>query len=83
MIVAALAIGSVLTKKPASWYPKKLSHTAVERYITNTLSATNVKCNGGKDFTLKKAGDTFTCSAAEGKTFTVTITNKDGHYTVG
>ncbi len=62
---------------------KKLSHTAVEDYITKNLGATNVKCNDGDDFEMKKNGSSFTCSADGGKTFTVTIKNKDdGSYVV-
>jgi hypothetical protein len=42
-----------------------------------------VSCNGGKDFAMKNNGDSFTCTASGGKTYTVTITNKsDGHYSV-
>jgi hypothetical protein len=82
VIVGVLAIVSVAAKVPSSWYPKKLSHTAVENYIHNNLNASNVRCNGGSDFTMKNKGDSFTCTAAGGKTFKVTITNTDGHYLV-
>jgi hypothetical protein len=62
---------------------KKLSHTAVQNYIEKTLGASNVQCNGGKDFTMKNNGDSFTCTAAGGKTYKVTIENKDdGKYLV-
>jgi hypothetical protein len=62
---------------------KKLSHTAVENFISSKLGASSVNCNGGKDFTMKHDGDTFTCSASGGKSFTVTIENKDkGNYVV-
>jgi hypothetical protein len=83
VIAGILVIVSVVAKVPASLYPKKLSHTAVEKYITQNLGASNVECNGGKDFTMKNNGDTFTCSADGGQTFTVTIEDKnDGHYLV-
>jgi hypothetical protein len=61
----------------------RLSHTAVQNYIEQHLGATGVVCNGGKDFTMKSNGQTFTCTAAGGKTYTVTIENKDnGTYQV-
>jgi hypothetical protein len=41
-----------------------------------------VKCNGGSDFTMKKSGQTFQCTADQNRAFTVTITNTDGHYQV-
>jgi hypothetical protein len=83
VVVGVLAIISVAAKVPSSWYPKKLSHTAVERYITTHMHATNVTCNGGSDFTMKTNGASFTCSAAGGQTFKVTITDKkNGVYLV-
>jgi hypothetical protein len=86
VVLGALALVSVLAKIPSSLYPKKLSHSAVENFIQGSSKLnkpTNVSCNGGKDIDLKKNGATFTCSAAGGRTFTVTITDKnDGHYTV-
>jgi hypothetical protein len=82
-IVLALAVVSLIAKVPSAWYPKKLSHTAVEKYITNNLNASNVQCNGGSDFTMKENGATFRCTAAGGKTFTVEIQDKnDGKYLV-
>ncbi|HKC28208.1 MAG TPA: hypothetical protein VKB75_09370, partial [Jatrophihabitans sp.] len=60
-----------------------LSHTAVENYIASHLNASQVQCNGGNDFTMKHSGDTFTCTAAGGKSFKVTIENKkNGSYLV-
>src|SRR5207302_4436022 len=56
VLAAAAVVVLLLTKQ------KKLSHTAVENYIAKQYSASNVKCNGGKDFKLKN-GATFTCSA--------------------
>jgi hypothetical protein len=62
---------------------KKLSHSAVENFISKQLGASNVQCNDGKDFTMKKDGATFTCTGSGGRTFTVTIENKDnGDYVV-
>ncbi|MDT4947911.1 MAG: hypothetical protein QOJ37_506, partial [Pseudonocardiales bacterium] len=64
---------------------KKLSHTAVESYIkSQNPGASNVTCNGGKDFEMKKNGDAFTCtSSGSPSSFTVTIKNKDtGNYVV-
>jgi hypothetical protein len=81
VVVVVLAVVSVVAKVPASLYPKKLSHTAVEKYIASNFSASGVKCNGGKDFKIK-AGDTFTCTADQNSTFTVKVTNKDGGYQV-
>jgi len=78
VIVGALALVSVLAKVPSSWYPRKLSHSAVEKYIDGNSklgSPTDVKCNDGKDFTLKNDGDKFQCTASAGKSFTVTITD--------
>ena len=79
----------VLVRSPpscSSWSSsgnKKLSHTAVESWIQTNLGATNVNCNGGKDFEMKNKGDTFTCTGDGGKTFTVTINNTDnGDYSV-
>jgi hypothetical protein len=78
VVAAAVVVVLLLANRE-----KKLSHTAVEKYITNNLGATNVKCNGGNDFTMKHNGDKFTCTADGGKTFTVTIENKnDGSYLV-
>ena len=83
VVVVALAVVSVVAKVPSSWYPKKLSHTAVENYIEHTLGASNVVCNGGSNFTMKHDNDSFSCSAANGQKFTVTIQNKDnGTYVV-
>jgi hypothetical protein len=83
VVVVALGLISFVAKVPASLYPKKLSHTAVEQYIVDNLGATNVKCNGGSDFTMKHDNDSFTCTAAGGKTYTVTIKDKsDGNYVV-
>jgi hypothetical protein len=85
VVVAALAVVSVVAKVPSAWYPKKLSHTAVENFIRNDphLGGSDVTCNQGKDFTLKTNGAQFTCTAAGGKTYTVTIQNKNnGTYVV-
>jgi hypothetical protein len=83
VIAGVLVVGSIAAKVPSSWYTKKLSHTAVENYIANKLHASGVQCNGGKDFEMKHDGDTFTCTAQDGKTFTVTVENKDnGDYLV-
>jgi hypothetical protein len=76
-----LGLVSVLAKVPSGLYPKKLSHSAVEKYIAQQYSATNVSCNGGKNFTLK-TGKTFGCSAAGGKSFNVTIKSTGGDYEV-
>ena len=82
VLVAALVLVSVLAKVPASLYPKSLSHTAVEDYISKQYTATNVSCNDGKNFKMKNSA-TFTCSAAGNQTFTVTITDKsNGSYQV-
>ena len=81
VVLAVAAVLIFLVFKPFA--DKKLSHTAVEKYITSKLNATNVNCNNGQDFEMKKNGDSFKCTAASGKTFTVTIKNKDdGHYVV-
>jgi hypothetical protein len=62
---------------------KNLSHTAVEIYIANDLGASNVQCNHGEDFPMKHNGDSFTCTAAGGKSFKVTIeSTEDGSYLV-
>ncbi len=62
---------------------KRLSHSAVEKYITSQFNASDVTCNGGSDFEMKKDGATFTCAANGNQTYTVTINNKDnGAYTV-
>ncbi|MDQ2797854.1 MAG: hypothetical protein M3Y06_11980, partial [Actinomycetota bacterium] len=84
VVVAVLVVASLITRVPAALYGnKKLSHTAVEKYITNTLKASGVKCNGGSDFEMKKNGDTFTCTASGGTSFTVTIKDKsNGKYVV-
>ena len=83
-LVVVLAVAAVLiflVFKPFA--DKKLSHTAVEKFITSRLGATNVKCNNGQDFDMKHNGDSFKCTAAGGKSYTVTIKNKDnGRYEV-
>src|SRR3954465_13641775 len=80
VVVAAAAVVVVLLVMKGD---KKLSHTAVETYITNQLGASNVVCNGGNDFSMTSNGDSFTCTAAGGKTYQVTIVNKDpGSYLV-
>ncbi|MGI8680102.1 MAG: DUF4333 domain-containing protein [Jatrophihabitans sp.] len=83
-LVVVLAVAAVLVFVVFQPFGnKKLSHTAVEKYITSNLKATNVKCNGGNDFEMKKNGDSFTCTSSGGGTFTVTIKNKDdGRYVV-
>ena len=80
VVVAAAVVVALLVVKG----DKKLSHTAVENYIQDTKHlGTNVKCNNGKDFTMKKNGDSFTCTADGGKSFTVTIKDKsNGSYVV-
>ena len=58
---------------------KKLSHTAVENFITNSAQLgkpTSVTCNGGKDMTMTRNGQSFSCSAGGGKSYTVTIKDK-------
>ena len=63
---------------------KDLSHTAVEKAIAKQYKTSGVTCNGGKNFTLDKKGDTFGCTDSDGKKFTVTITDADnGTYKVG
>jgi hypothetical protein len=85
-VLGLVVLIGVLTKTPKSVFgEKKLSHTAVEKFITSDprLGGTNVKCNGGNDFTMNKNGDSFTCTADGGKSYTVTIENKDnGKYEV-
>ena len=81
VVVIVLVVVAFVAKVPASLFPKKLSHSAVEQYIATNFSATGVKCNGGKDYKIK-AGDTFTCSADQNASFTVRLTNKDGGYQV-
>jgi hypothetical protein len=67
-------------------FPTALSHTSVERYIEGSAALGNpkaVRCNGGRDFPLHAAGDTFTCSDDTDRSFLVTITNpQDGSYVV-
>jgi hypothetical protein len=86
VIVLALFLVSWLAKIPSSLYPKDLSHSAVEKFIegNSTLGKpSNVTCNNGKNFRLKNNGDTFNCSSSDGRTFKVTITDKDnGKYVV-
>jgi hypothetical protein len=86
VIVGVLGLISVVAKVPSSLYPKDLSHSAVERYIEGSSqlgNPTDVRCNGGKNFRLKNNGDSFTCTATGGRSFKVTITNKDkGNYVV-
>lgn len=81
VLIAVLAVISVVAKVPAGLYPKKLSHSAVEKYVGTTFGVSGVNCNGGSDFTIKN-GNTFTCTAAQGVTFTVKLTNGDGNYEV-
>ena len=81
VIIAALAAVSAIAKVPSSLYPKKLNHSAVERYIQSQYSAGNVTCNNGSNVTLKK-DKVFTCTADQNRTFTVTITSSDGDYEV-
>jgi hypothetical protein len=86
VVLAVVAVLVFVVIKPFGG-DKKLSHTAVEKFISGNKelgSPSGVTCNGGSDFTMKKNGDTFTCTASGGKTFTVTIKDKgDGKYTVG
>ena len=81
VLIAVLVVVSFVAKIPTSLYPKKLSHSAVEKYVGTNFSASGVTCNGGKDYTIKK-GKTFTCTADQSSTFTVTLTNNDGKYVV-
>ena len=53
---------------------KKLSHTAVEKYVASTFSQRGVTCNDGKDVTVKK-GATFTCMTSDKTDYKVTITD--------
>ncbi len=80
-MIVILVVVSFVAKIPASLYPKMLSHTAVEKYIGQNFSASGVTCNSGKDFKVKD-GDTFSCTASQGATFTVKLTNGDGGYQV-
>lgn len=79
LVIAALLI--VLLWKPGYLVTKSLSHSAVERYITTQFSASNVTCNGGSNITITK-GKTFTCTGANGATFTVKLTDGSGGYQV-
>lgn len=82
VLMGALSCSSSGHGKSSS-VPRKLSHVAVERYIEGNSLGTDVKCNNGKDFLMRKNGATFTCRADEAKRFTVTITDKKkGDYSV-
>lgn len=85
LVVAAavvLILGFVV-KAPFSFVQTKLSHTAVEKFIETHLGGTDVKCNGGQNFSVNNKGDSFTCTGGGGKTYTVTITQVSGaHYIV-
>ena len=83
LAAAVLIAGAVLLFwAPGFVVTTKLSHTAVENYIAMQLGADDVVCNGGRDITISQ-GRTFTCTAAGGAAYTVTITRSDGaHYTV-
>jgi hypothetical protein len=81
VLIVVLVLVSILAKVPASLYPKKLSHTAVEKYIARSFTASEVKCNDGKNFKIKKNAS-FICTAAQGESFTVKLTNGDGRYEV-
>jgi hypothetical protein len=81
-LVVVLVIAGVLFAVFASG-TKKLSHTAVEQFIEQRLGATGVVCNGGQNFAMTSNGATFGCTAAGGRHYTVTITDKNsGRYTV-
>ena len=72
-VVIAAGLFFVLKPKPS------LSHSAVETFITSQYTATNVVCNGGKNITIKK-GESFTCTADGGKSFTVVMLDAKGAY---
>jgi hypothetical protein len=81
LALAAIAV-VVLFGSPGVLVTTKLSHTAVESYIEQNLGAAGVVCNDGHDIPIRQ-GETFSCTAAGGAAFTVTITRRDGaHYTV-
>ena len=62
---------------------KSLSHVAVERYIGDQFDLDGVVCNDGANFPMTSDGATFGCTSAAGKTFTVTVTDKQtGDYSV-
>ena len=86
MVVALAVIAAFAV--PALLSTRKLDHTAVERTV-ETQSAdsqlsftrvTDVKCNGGRDMTIRK-GATFTCTAANGVRVIITVTSLTGDYT--
>jgi len=47
VLIAVLVVVSFVAKIPTSLYPKKLSHSAVEKYVGTNFSASGVTCNGG------------------------------------
>ncbi len=60
---------------------KSLSHTAVEQTIERQTGAENVSCNNGEDFEMSSDNATFTCTADDDKSYTVTVLDKDnGRY---
>ena len=60
-----------------------LSHVSVETFIADRFQATGVSCNDGANFPMTSNGATFPCTADDGKSFTVIVTDKaTGDYTV-
>jgi hypothetical protein len=80
VVVAALAVVAFVAKPGFLGFKKVLDHSAVEKTLEKQTGFTNIKCNDGKNPTVKK-GKTFTCTADGGKKVTVTITKANGEYT--
>ena len=60
---------------------RALRHTAVERYIEAAFSSTAVVCNDGMDIPVVVDG-TFSCTAGDGRHFTVKMIGAFGKYEV-
>jgi hypothetical protein len=76
--VAAVLVFVVFRKQI---FGLNLRHTAVEQWIETNKGASDVVCNGGNNIKVEN-GKRFTCTAAGGQTYVVTMTSDDGDYTV-
>jgi hypothetical protein len=80
VVVAAVLVAAAFIAKPGFLgFKKVLDHSAVEQTLEKS-GYSNVKCNDGKNPTVKK-GATFTCTADGGTKITVTIAKSNGDYT--
>ena len=81
VIVVIAAVLALVVKPSFLGFTTNLKHDAVESYIQQNFSESNVTCNGGQNIEISQ-GKKFQCRGGDGRTFTVTLTDDSGTYEV-